>query len=307
MMPKPWINSFPQSETSRFRNLLRRSLVHQENKQTKVRLKRVWYWASMLCVGGLANENWTTGMEQTQPSAQALPPDPKQHKAPSQATKATDSSKGLNHSFTPLPQLNTNTGQKVPANAPNPPPTQQNTQTNANTPYRLTLPQAAVQQGVTMPNNISSIIQQTSNKGPSGSATITTNPISNTASPQSNIIPDFTSYISAPTTERIARLENWICEHIQDDDFLRLCQDVEGVWKRVAFGGWYAFLFYGALTMRVLSVRVFWMLCWVWNLPFFYWVNVLKCSFSPFLFHEVHEFVMYLYVILPVSLSCMHV
>lgn len=40
---------------------------------------------------------------------------------------------------------------------------------------------------------------------------------------------------------------------------------------------------------------------------FFYWVDVLKCSFSPFLFHEVHEFVMYLYVILPVILSCMHV
>lgn len=100
-----------------------------------------------------------------------------------------------------------------------------------------------------MPTNAPLIIQQTNNKNPS-SATITTNPINNDTSAQyhqhqqshpqpqqqSNIIPDFTSYISAPTTERIARLENWICEHIQDDDFLRLCQDVEGVWKRVAFG-----------------------------------------------------------------------
>ena len=262
MMPKSWINSCPQSETSRFRNLLRRSLVHQENKQTKPQLKRVamvWYWASILWVGGLANENWTTDMEQTQPSAQAPPPDPKQNKAPSQATKTTDNSKGLNRSFTPLTQLNTNTGQEVPANAPKPPPTQQNTQTNTNTPYRLTLPQATVQQqGTAMPTNIPSIIQQTSNKDASSNATVTTSAQYQHPHPKSqqqqhsNIIPDFTSYISAPTTERIARLENWICEHIQDDDFLRLCQDIEGVWKRVAFGSWYAFHLW-SLLMRVLS------------------------------------------------------
>lgn len=187
----------------------------------------------------LLTKHETTDMGQTQPSVQAPPPHPKQNKAPSQTTRTTDSNEGLSYSLTPLPQLNMNTDQEIPANAPNSPPTQQNTQTNTNTPYRLTLPQAAIQQEASMPTPL--VIQQTSKKDPS-CATITTNSISNIASAQqpqqqqSNIIPDLTSYISAPTTERIARLENWICEHIQDDDFLRLCQDVEGVWKRVAFG-----------------------------------------------------------------------
>ena len=49
--------------------------------------------------------------------------------------------------------------------------------------------------------------------------------------------PDLSSYTTAPTPERIMRLENWICEHIHDDGFLKLCQDMEGVWKMVAFGG----------------------------------------------------------------------
>ena len=180
-------------------------------------------------------------MGQTQPSVQAPPPDPKQNRAPSQTTRTTGSNEGLSHSSTPLRQPNMNTGQEIPTNAPNPPPTQQNTQTNTNTPYRLALPQATIQQGASMPTSAPLMIQQTSNKDPS-CATITTNSISNITSAQqpqqqqSSIIPDLTSYISAPTTERIARLENWICEHIQDDDFLRLCQDVESVWKRVAFG-----------------------------------------------------------------------
>lgn len=49
-------------------------------------------------------------------------------------------------------------------------------------------------------------------------------------------IPELTAYTASPTPARIARLETWLCEHIQDDAFLQLCQDVEGVWKRVAFG-----------------------------------------------------------------------
>jgi hypothetical protein len=43
-------------------------------------------------------------------------------------------------------------------------------------------------------------------------------------------------YIISPTTERIAFLENWMCELIEDDKFLTLCQDVEGTWRRFAFG-----------------------------------------------------------------------
>lgn len=44
------------------------------------------------------------------------------------------------------------------------------------------------------------------------------------------------SYISAPTAERIAFLENWMCELIEDDKFMTLCQDVEATWRRFAFG-----------------------------------------------------------------------
>ncbi|OQD74019.1 hypothetical protein PENDEC_c012G06772 [Penicillium decumbens] len=43
-------------------------------------------------------------------------------------------------------------------------------------------------------------------------------------------------YVSSPSAERIAFLENWMCELIDDDKFLTLCQDVEGTWRRFAFG-----------------------------------------------------------------------
>ncbi|RHZ62155.1 uncharacterized protein CDV56_108134 [Aspergillus thermomutatus] len=47
---------------------------------------------------------------------------------------------------------------------------------------------------------------------------------------------DLSSYLSAPTHERTARLENWICQNIENDGFIKLCQDVEGIWRRIAFG-----------------------------------------------------------------------
>jgi hypothetical protein len=43
-------------------------------------------------------------------------------------------------------------------------------------------------------------------------------------------------YLASPTSERIAFLENWMCELIEDDEFMTLCQDVEGTWRRFAFG-----------------------------------------------------------------------
>jgi hypothetical protein len=43
-------------------------------------------------------------------------------------------------------------------------------------------------------------------------------------------------YLASPTSERIAFLENWMCELIEDDNFMTLCQDVEGTWRRFAFG-----------------------------------------------------------------------
>lgn len=46
----------------------------------------------------------------------------------------------------------------------------------------------------------------------------------------------FALYGSAPTQERIAFLENWMCELIEDDKFMALCQDVEATWRRFAFG-----------------------------------------------------------------------
>ncbi|KAJ5328044.1 hypothetical protein N7452_008434 [Penicillium brevicompactum] len=45
-----------------------------------------------------------------------------------------------------------------------------------------------------------------------------------------------TEYLAHPTPERIAFLENWMCELIEDDGFMTLCQDVEGTWRRFAFG-----------------------------------------------------------------------
>lgn len=47
---------------------------------------------------------------------------------------------------------------------------------------------------------------------------------------------DLSLYLSAPTQERTARLENWICQNIENDGFIKLCQDVEGIWRRIAFG-----------------------------------------------------------------------
>jgi hypothetical protein len=43
-------------------------------------------------------------------------------------------------------------------------------------------------------------------------------------------------YLKSPTPERTAFLSTWMCELIQDDDFVNLCEDVEGTWRRFAFG-----------------------------------------------------------------------
>ncbi|CAG7938663.1 unnamed protein product [Penicillium nalgiovense] len=43
-------------------------------------------------------------------------------------------------------------------------------------------------------------------------------------------------YLSSPTAERTAFLENWMCELINDDNFMTLCEDVDGTWRRFAFG-----------------------------------------------------------------------
>ncbi|KAJ5595075.1 uncharacterized protein N7459_001283, partial [Penicillium hispanicum] len=43
-------------------------------------------------------------------------------------------------------------------------------------------------------------------------------------------------YLTSPSAERVAFLENWMCELIEDDKFMALCQDVEATWRRFAFG-----------------------------------------------------------------------
>ncbi|KAE8375011.1 hypothetical protein BDV26DRAFT_268771 [Aspergillus bertholletiae] len=47
---------------------------------------------------------------------------------------------------------------------------------------------------------------------------------------------DLSAYLAFPTTERTRKLENWICRSIEDDEFLQLCEDVEGIWRRFALG-----------------------------------------------------------------------
>lgn len=44
------------------------------------------------------------------------------------------------------------------------------------------------------------------------------------------------SYLSSPTSERIAFLQNWMGELLEDDKFLALCRDVDGTWKRFVLG-----------------------------------------------------------------------
>ncbi|KAE8392174.1 hypothetical protein BDV23DRAFT_151724 [Aspergillus alliaceus] len=47
---------------------------------------------------------------------------------------------------------------------------------------------------------------------------------------------DLSAYLACPTVERTMKLENWICKSIEDDGFLQLCEDVEGIWRRFALG-----------------------------------------------------------------------
>ncbi|KNG86228.1 hypothetical protein ANOM_005595, partial [Aspergillus nomiae NRRL 13137] len=51
--------------------------------------------------------------------------------------------------------------------------------------------------------------------------------------PQHNLLTeaDLSVYLASPTAERTQKLENWICRRIEDDGFLRLCEDVEGIWR----------------------------------------------------------------------------
>ncbi|PGH11048.1 hypothetical protein AJ79_05090 [Helicocarpus griseus UAMH5409] len=49
-------------------------------------------------------------------------------------------------------------------------------------------------------------------------------------------VADFSSYLTTPSSQRAALVESWVCGQLENDAFLALCQDVEGVWRRIAFG-----------------------------------------------------------------------
>lgn len=47
---------------------------------------------------------------------------------------------------------------------------------------------------------------------------------------------DLSAYLTIPESERSQLVNNWICQQLEDDGFRTLCQDVERVWQRIAFG-----------------------------------------------------------------------
>ncbi|KAJ5856309.1 uncharacterized protein N7529_010253 [Penicillium soppii] len=59
-------------------------------------------------------------------------------------------------------------------------------------------------------------------------------PMSRTASAMTE--DQLAEYLAFPTSERVVILQNWMCELMEDDKFMALCQDVEGTWRRFAFG-----------------------------------------------------------------------
>ncbi|CRG84075.1 hypothetical protein PISL3812_01412 [Talaromyces islandicus] len=47
---------------------------------------------------------------------------------------------------------------------------------------------------------------------------------------------DLSAFLATPETERSQLVSTWICQQLEDDGFRTLCQDVERVWQRIAFG-----------------------------------------------------------------------
>lgn len=59
----------------------------------------------------------------------------------------------------------------------------------------------------------------------------TTSPISS-----SDLAADLSAYTATPTPERMAAIESWVCAQLEDEGFLKLCEDVENVWRRIGYG-----------------------------------------------------------------------
>lgn len=47
---------------------------------------------------------------------------------------------------------------------------------------------------------------------------------------------DFSEYLKNSDSDRAALVDTWICDQLQDEAFMTLCEDVENVWRRIALG-----------------------------------------------------------------------
>ncbi|KAI4269799.1 MAG: hypothetical protein LQ337_007069 [Flavoplaca oasis] len=59
---------------------------------------------------------------------------------------------------------------------------------------------------------------------------------SNTAIPASTHPDDLAAFAAQPEAERLAALDEMICEFLDDPNFATLCEDVEKSWKRIGLG-----------------------------------------------------------------------
>lgn len=81
---------------------------------------------------------------------------------------------------------------------------------------------------------------------PASTTTTTTTPTTAAAAPATagpaaepapeTADPSLQSYLSVPTEERTALLESWICRQLDNDGFVALCADIEGIWRRIGYG-----------------------------------------------------------------------
>lgn len=87
-------------------------------------------------------------------------------------------------------------------------------------------------------NSIASVLQAYNTIPKENGTIVTQKAVVNHASTSAESIPcaDIGSYFHAPDSERAKLIESWICQQLENDEFLQLCVDLEGVWKRIAFG-----------------------------------------------------------------------
>lgn len=103
---------------------------------------------------------------------------------------------------------------------------------------QATLPYPAVSTELQQPGPVSSVVgtNKRARTDDGYNASIIQAPQSARWSVPMSVEEQLSEYVKAPTKERSAFLEKWMCELIQDDNFVSLCEDVEGTWRRFAFG-----------------------------------------------------------------------